>query len=98
MSITKYCVVCWEEQTHMSTCGRCRTVLYCSTECQKKHWPIHKLTCNKEQKEEGRQAKQIIRIVSKNENFMNLISMLCGLYWSSRAPLVCLFFEQDPMI
>ena len=28
-----------------SRCGHCRTQCYCSTECQKKHWPKHKTVC-----------------------------------------------------
>ncbi|KAK8807372.1 hypothetical protein WA158_004131 [Blastocystis sp. Blastoise] len=30
------------------TCGKCRKVRYCSSECQKKDWPQHKLVCKKE--------------------------------------------------
>ena len=26
-------------------CGRCKAVYYCDGECQRKHWPTHKLTC-----------------------------------------------------
>ncbi|KAK7053564.1 SET domain-containing protein [Favolaschia claudopus] len=26
-------------------CGKCKNRLYCSRECQKKHWPIHKTQC-----------------------------------------------------
>lgn len=26
-------------------CSRCKVVRYCSTECQKQHWPIHKASC-----------------------------------------------------
>ena len=27
-------------------CGRCKKVYYCSVDCQKKHWKIHKADCN----------------------------------------------------
>jgi hypothetical protein len=27
-------------------CGRCKKVYYCSVDCQKKHWKIHKVDCN----------------------------------------------------
>lgn len=27
------------------TCGKCKIGSYCSTECQKSHWPIHKQLC-----------------------------------------------------
>lgn len=26
-------------------CGRCNLVRYCGVECQRKHWPVHKLEC-----------------------------------------------------
>lgn len=28
-------------------CAKCKKVCYCDDKCQKNHWPIHKLTCNK---------------------------------------------------
>ncbi|KAF4339369.1 hypothetical protein FBEOM_6783 [Fusarium beomiforme] len=28
-----------------SACANCRLVVYCSSECQKVHWPIHKIDC-----------------------------------------------------
>ena len=30
-----------------SKCQRCRSVWYCSTQCQKAHWAVHKRVCNK---------------------------------------------------
>lgn len=26
-------------------CAMCRSVVYCSKACQRKHWPVHKETC-----------------------------------------------------
>ncbi|KAL8278703.1 hypothetical protein RQP46_008995 [Phenoliferia psychrophenolica] len=31
----------------LQKCGRCGTVAYCTVECQKAHWSIHKLRCMK---------------------------------------------------
>jgi len=31
-------------------CSRCRVVSYCSKDCQRKAWPIHKNDCNTEPK------------------------------------------------
>ena len=32
-------------QAQLARCSRCTTVMYCSKECQKKHWKEHKLEC-----------------------------------------------------
>lgn len=33
------------DQVGSKKCGRCQTIYYCSPECQKKHWPVHKIAC-----------------------------------------------------
>ncbi|KAF4958968.1 hypothetical protein FGADI_2047 [Fusarium gaditjirri] len=33
------------ENAGKSSCANCRLVVYCGSECQKAHWPIHKLDC-----------------------------------------------------
>ncbi|KAF1928848.1 uncharacterized protein M421DRAFT_61946 [Didymella exigua CBS 183.55] len=32
----------------VNACSGCQIVQYCSKECQKKHWPLHKVTCKSE--------------------------------------------------
>ncbi|EJD42517.1 hypothetical protein AURDEDRAFT_89441 [Auricularia subglabra TFB-10046 SS5] len=32
-------------QKQLKRCGRCRSALYCNTECQTRHWPSHKKFC-----------------------------------------------------
>jgi hypothetical protein len=34
-----------ESSFHLRLCGRCRTVSYCSRECQRADWPLHKPAC-----------------------------------------------------
>ena len=40
------CSTCGKQQNaKMKKCGRCKRVSYCSVECQRVHWPQHKLSC-----------------------------------------------------
>lgn len=39
------CVVCLKGGG--KHCGKCKSISYCSKECQKLHWDIHKTTCEK---------------------------------------------------
>ncbi|KAK7029249.1 MYND-type domain-containing protein [Favolaschia claudopus] len=45
--VTIFCVVgdC-NNSKNLKTCKRCKTVHYCSKECQKKDWKNHKAACN----------------------------------------------------
>lgn len=56
MEVFKYCIlirwllettqcVCCHIVTKTSLCGRCKSVRYCSVECQKQHWPVHSKEC-----------------------------------------------------
>ncbi len=37
------CVVC--KKLNAKLCGNCKTVAYCSRECQLSHWKVHKPLC-----------------------------------------------------
>ena len=41
------CARCGKTNMKIQKCGRCRTVAYCSRECQTVHWKIHKPDCKK---------------------------------------------------
>jgi len=42
------CITCKASaESKLQVCSRCRLSKYCSAACQKKNWPIHKLTCIK---------------------------------------------------
>ena len=39
----KLCANC--DQPAIQKCGRCRAARYCSQECQRQHWRVHKAAC-----------------------------------------------------
>lgn len=41
------CAACGKGSSDMQACGGCLRVRYCSRECQKAHWKVHKPTCKK---------------------------------------------------
>ncbi|TFK27873.1 hypothetical protein FA15DRAFT_118555 [Coprinopsis marcescibilis] len=41
----KACARCGDKKSALKSCGRCRTVQYCSTECQGASWKSHKQSC-----------------------------------------------------
>ncbi|KAH7832368.1 putative zinc finger MYND domain protein [Monocercomonoides exilis] len=40
-------------------CSKCRSVFYCSVDCQRKHWKIHKLECDKLKEEKEKEERQM---------------------------------------
>lgn len=39
------CAQCKETMCKLQRCTNCRSIYYCSKDCQKAHWPLHKATC-----------------------------------------------------
>ena len=41
------CCYCTKQNANLKRCGSCKSISYCSVECQRAHWPIHKLFCSR---------------------------------------------------
>ncbi|KAI3620829.1 set and mynd domain-containing protein 3 [Moniliophthora roreri] len=52
-----------KDATKLRSCGACSRVKYCSTDCQKKHWPQHKEACRAVQ-----QAKKVRELLGPRYN------------------------------
>ena len=44
--IAIFCASCGVKKSTLLKCSRCKSVFYCSKECQKSHWKAHKQDCN----------------------------------------------------
>ena len=54
----------------MKTCGGCRHMFYCSKDCQKKDWKIHKLECKIYK---AHYEKSVIRLEEENHDYFRLL-------------------------
>ncbi|KDR84311.1 hypothetical protein GALMADRAFT_237074 [Galerina marginata CBS 339.88] len=43
--VEKMCDCCRRTDTPLKNCSKCYVARYCSVECQRKAWPVHKKTC-----------------------------------------------------
>ena len=46
-SLQDVCANCGERDNRLKKCDRCRSVAYCSRECQVADWPKHRVVCGK---------------------------------------------------
>jgi len=66
-SSNRSCLHCLKKVEGSSRCSKCRTALYCSRECQLKHWPVHKNVCQNSNNTEDSNEKLEI----KADNHLN---------------------------
>lgn len=62
------CTQCETEMEKPRKCSKCRSVLYCSPECQKKNWPTHKRICHEVEDSSG--VLKLVRMFSVNPLLM----------------------------
>ena len=56
-----YCCKTFEEQPHtFQKCSGCKSVWYCSVQCQKTHWKIHKKDCKERGESNIKIAKRLL--------------------------------------
>ena len=52
------CHKCFKTNPKMQKCGICLLAHYCSKECQKTHWPLHKVICRRDGESHGAASSQ----------------------------------------
>ncbi|KAG0696832.1 hypothetical protein DFH29DRAFT_857610 [Suillus ampliporus] len=62
------CTQCQKKLDKILKCSKCKGVWYCSKECQKKHWPIHKLGCHDVERSSG--AIKLVQMLTANITLM----------------------------
>ncbi|KDR69435.1 hypothetical protein GALMADRAFT_160447 [Galerina marginata CBS 339.88] len=55
------------DDERFSKCARCKAMVYCSRQCQKKDWPDHKSSCTQAEKQRDFVIKCMLRISDSKE-------------------------------
>jgi hypothetical protein len=75
LTIVSVCELCSKEQEKMKKCSKCKAVTYCSVECQKAHWSIHKTACNLSMNKIKHVTAEFKRRLKTDPNFLS--ALLC---------------------
>ena len=64
---------------YFKKCAECRRAAYCSKECQKKHWPVHKAVCKSAPKEScSWKMKAGASLISLKKDTKHKVKVNCG--------------------
>lgn len=80
------CIQCGEEAKHR--CSRCKQAGYCSVDCQKKNWPMHKAQCSETQEDRQKRLKSVYakRIKDANDLIVGNISVIASHRFAKNGP------------
>lgn len=56
--LTVACWSCHNRDEGKQICSRCNRVSYCDAQCQKEHWPVHKISCKKNEPVEEEEEEE----------------------------------------
>ena len=68
----KTCVQCGKAGAE-KTCSACKVESYCSIDCQKKAWKLHKPLCKKPEEREEDGGKEYILTKEDQDSLINII-------------------------
>lgn len=75
------CTQCQKRLEKLLKCAKCKSVWYCSKECQKKHWPKHKPTCHEDERSSG--LLKLVQMITINPVIFGYLKVgavfACGL-------------------
>ena len=67
------CLCCLQVVQGHSRCSKCRTALYCTRDCQVKHWPVHKNICmNSNSSDSDKKLEMKAHNHFKQGNYINI--------------------------
>lgn len=72
----KYCSAI-EGDIKYKICSSCRSVYYCSKECQIKDWKEHKNECNHSTKDALSMVKKVMASIHRNKDIENIFRIYC---------------------
>ena len=72
-SSSRNCLYCLKAVEGSMRCSQCRTALYCNRDCQLKHWPVHKNSCQDSNTENNDDQK----LYMKARNHLNQGNSMC---------------------